>query len=861
MTSTTIEIGGLSHSFGDLRVIDGLDVKVAAGEVLGVVGPSGCGKSTLLELICGLLEPTAGGLAVGGKRVAGDRLRQCAYMPQRDLLLPWLSAIDNASLAPRNRGASRADARTEATPLFERFGLAEFAQARPGELSGGMRQRVAFLRTLLAGKPVLLLDEPFASLDAITRAEMQEWLAAALRAEARTCVLVTHDVEEALYLCDRVVVLSARPAQAVSELRPAGPRAEDRTEAVTDSGFTGLREQALAALRRGAMSDAGLRILLPALVIVALLGVWEVAARTGVMADAFGINEAAQDLLVPAPSQIAESLWDDRDLLADHGWVTLKELLLGIAISIVLGVAFAIAMHLSDTLRRAFYPLLVASQTIPIVAIAPILVIWFGFGIGPTLAVIALICFFPVTVATLDGLQSVDPSAIRMMRTLDADRATILRRLEMPAALPFFFSGAKIAVAIAAIGAVFGEFVSANEGLGFLIKQAQAQLLTARVFAAVAVLSAFAIGLFALLSVLERRVAWWGTRELGMTRIEGGSVRTRSRLACAAALLAVVATAAGCGEKEEEIGASDAEPFELALDFYVNPDHAGIYAGLENGRFEEAGLDVRPRVPSDPAAPIRLVAAGQADLAISYEPEVMIARDQGQPVVAVAALVPTPLTSLISLPEARIADTADLRGKTLATAGIPYQQAFLDAILREEGIDPGDVKTQNVGLGLLPAVLSGRADAMLGGFRNVEGVDLAERGLRPRVVPMDELGIPTYDELVLVANSDAVEEDPESIRLFIAALESGTEDAIADPDAATDAVLAAGDGLDPKLTAAEIDATLPLLMPESKRPYGYMNPAEWEEFAGFLADEGVIQALPETEDVLTNELLPGQIPD
>ena len=142
------------------------------------------------------------------------------------------------------------------------------------------------------------------------------------------------------------------------------------------------------------------RIVLPALVIVALLGVWEVAARTGVMADAFGINEAAQDLLVPAPSQIAESLWDDRDLLADHGWVTLKELLLGIAISIVLGVAFAIAMHLSDTLRRAFYPLLVASQTIPIVAIAPILVIWFGFGIGPTLAVIALICFFPVTVAT-----------------------------------------------------------------------------------------------------------------------------------------------------------------------------------------------------------------------------------------------------------------------------------------------------------------------------------------------------------------------------------------------------------------------------------------------------------------------------
>jgi ABC-type nitrate/sulfonate/bicarbonate transport system ATPase subunit len=188
---------------------------------------------------------------VGGGATAAERLQGCAYMPQRDLLLPWLSAIDNASLAPRNRGASRSAARAEALPLFERFGLGDFAAARPTELSGGMRQRVAFLRTLLAGKPVMLLDEPFASLDAITRAEMQGWLAAALGAEARTCVLVTHDVEEALYLCDRVIVLSARPARAVAELRPEGPRSEDRTTAVTDPGFTSRRERALEALRTG----------------------------------------------------------------------------------------------------------------------------------------------------------------------------------------------------------------------------------------------------------------------------------------------------------------------------------------------------------------------------------------------------------------------------------------------------------------------------------------------------------------------------------------------------------------------------------------------------------------------------------
>lgn len=246
---TAVRIEGVAHSFGELEVLDRLDLDVAPSEVVGIVGPSGCGKSTLLELVCGLAEPTAGGVSVASRRDTGDRLASCAYMPQRDLLLPWLSALDNASLAPRNRGASRRAARTEALPLFERFGLAEFAGARPAELSGGMRQRVAFLRTLLAGKPVLLLDEPFASLDAITRAEMQEWLAGALMAEARTVLLVTHDVEEALYLCDRVAVLSARPARVVAELRPNAPRSIDRAAAVTAPGFAGLREDALRALR------------------------------------------------------------------------------------------------------------------------------------------------------------------------------------------------------------------------------------------------------------------------------------------------------------------------------------------------------------------------------------------------------------------------------------------------------------------------------------------------------------------------------------------------------------------------------------------------------------------------------------
>ncbi|HWA55209.1 MAG TPA: ABC transporter ATP-binding protein [Solirubrobacterales bacterium] len=247
-----ISIRALGHSYGELETIEQLDLELAPHGVLGLVGPSGCGKSTLLELIAGLQDPSRGEIAIDGEREAAARLSHCAFMPQRDLLLPWLAAIDNAALALRNRGVRRAEARRQASELFERFGLAGFEQARPAELSGGMRQRVAFLRTLIAGKPVLALDEPFAALDAITRAEMQQWLARALEQDPRTVVLVTHDIEEALYLCDQVTILSSRPARVAGRLSAPAPRAADRDEAVTDPAFVTVREHAMHLLREGA---------------------------------------------------------------------------------------------------------------------------------------------------------------------------------------------------------------------------------------------------------------------------------------------------------------------------------------------------------------------------------------------------------------------------------------------------------------------------------------------------------------------------------------------------------------------------------------------------------------------------------
>ncbi len=338
---------------------------------------------------------------------------------------------------------------------------------------------------------------------------------------------------------------------------------------------------------------------------------------------------------------------------------------------------------------------------------------------------------------------------------------------------------------------------------------------------------------------------------------------TRHRIwALALAVLALGLVLAACGEKSEDT-TGDRESLSLTLDFYPNPDHAGIYMAQKLGYFEEAGLDVSIATPSDPALPIKEVATGSSDLALSYEPEVALAREQGLDVVAIAALVNRPLTSMIWLQKSGIKGIGDLKGKTVATAGIPYQDAFLKTILARVKPAPEEVKAVNVGYGLLPALIGGSAQAMLGGFSNVEGIDLRERGKAPVVTPVDKLGVPTYDELVLVARRQSLEEDPEKFRLFLAALERGTDAAVQQPGAATDAITEANPDLEPKLTAAEVKATLPLLGARTKgQPYGYMDPEEWTTFAGWMRDNGLIDSLPTASELLDNGYLPsGEIPE
>jgi putative hydroxymethylpyrimidine transport system substrate-binding protein len=335
-------------------------------------------------------------------------------------------------------------------------------------------------------------------------------------------------------------------------------------------------------------------------------------------------------------------------------------------------------------------------------------------------------------------------------------------------------------------------------------------------------------------------------------------VSARRTLAAALAVTALAVAGGACGEKKEDAsGAPARHSLDLVLDWFPNPDHVAIYEARKKGYFDQVGLDVKPHVPSDPAAPIKQVAAGRADLAISYEPEVLLAREQGLPVVAVGALVQRPLTSLIATRKSGVRSVGDLRGKRVGTAGIPYQSAYLETILARAHVPKSSVKETNVGASLLPAMLSGKVDATLGGFWNVEGVELRARGRKPWIAPVDKLGVPDYDELVLVANADKLDSKRDDLRLFVSALARGAQEARKNPAEATSALLDANRDLKRKETATSVRLTIPALFPSGGKPWGYLDPVAWRNYGGWMVSNGVLKRLPSIQSAISNDLLPG----
>jgi len=331
------------------------------------------------------------------------------------------------------------------------------------------------------------------------------------------------------------------------------------------------------------------------------------------------------------------------------------------------------------------------------------------------------------------------------------------------------------------------------------------------------------------------------------------------RLCALACALALAATLAACGSKHDVISPGKARPFTVVLDFFPNADHAALYAASAHGDFRAAGLDVRLQEPSDPSTPLKLLAAGRADMAISYEPELLLARDQGLRLVSVGALVQRPLTSFIALGKAGVRSVSDLDGKTVGTAGIPYQAAELQTALRQARVSPSRVHQVNVGFNLVPAMLSGKVAATLGGFWNYEAIQLAQMGRRPVTIPVDRAGVPVYDELVLVVREQDARRRGQDLRAFLHALTQGQREVRAQPAAAAALLVKANPSLSNQLQVASIKATLPATLPADRsKPYGWQDPAAWASFARWMFAQRLLAHRPSGLPPFTNEFLPGQ---
>jgi putative hydroxymethylpyrimidine transport system substrate-binding protein len=330
-----------------------------------------------------------------------------------------------------------------------------------------------------------------------------------------------------------------------------------------------------------------------------------------------------------------------------------------------------------------------------------------------------------------------------------------------------------------------------------------------------------------------------------------------------AGVLAASLALAGCGEVKDKLTASGSpkQSLTLMLDWFPNADHVGLYQALAAGDFAQAGLNLHVQIPTDPATPLQLLAAGKVDVAVSYEPELLLARDKGAPLVGIGAIVQRPLTSIVSLGSKHITTPAQLRGKRVGDAGIPYQHDYLTTILQHAGVPVSSVKEIDVGDNLVPAMLSGRVDATLGAYWNYEAIQLQQAGKRPNVIHVENAGVPDYDELVLVTREDEIANRTNILRRFVQALARGYEAVRANPQAGVSALVAANPSLSAKLQLASVRATLPSFFPaDPKQPWGWQNQSQWTAYGEWMLDHHLISNPASVVDASTNQLLAGQGP-
>ena len=499
-------------------VLDRLSVAITPGSFVTLLGPSGCGKSTLLKILGGILEPTHGQVTIAGKTAAeAVRRKQIGLVLQRPALLPWKTARENVLLL---RSIAKKDgevAKAAADEALDLVGLTHAADRLPHELSGGMAQRVSIARALAMDPSILLMDEPFGALDAITREAMNENLARIWAATGKTIVFVTHSIPEAVFLSDTVHVMAANPGRIVDtvDIDIQRPRTEDTMGIPEFAEYsTHLRERlhpgprgwrdtvTLAQSRTTEQMETNKsvsirrfwqRIWPPLLLVVAVIVVWEL------IIDLLG----SMTFVIAKPSEIAAELVTEAEILSRATWITTQEVLWGFLVSIVVGSALALVVVRFRWVERAVYPLIVLFQVVPKVALAPIFILWFGYAMSPKLVLIVVMAFFPITINMVLGLKRTEDDLILLMRSVGSSKNQIMARIQIPNSLPYLFAGMRIGVTLAVIGAVVAEFAGSQNGLGYLIQFASTQLDTPLMFAALVVVSVLGLIFYYLIGLIE----------------------------------------------------------------------------------------------------------------------------------------------------------------------------------------------------------------------------------------------------------------------------------------------------------------------------------------------------------------------
>ena len=583
----------------------------------------------------------------------------------------------------------------------------------------------------------------------------------------------------------------------------------------------------------------------PYVLIAAILMLWELASASGLMPA----------YMLPSPTDVVKAMVNDAPLLAEHAKTTLVEGFLGLTASVILSFVTAALMDRYLFLEKAVYPLLVVTQTIPTVAIAPLLVLWLGYDIAPKVALVIITCFFPLTISLLTGFANADRDAIRLMKAMGATHWQIFWHIKLKSSMTQFFSGLRVATSYAIVGAVISEWLGGLSGLGVYMTRVKKSYAFDKMFAVIFLISFISLILMKLVDLAERQTMPWNyLQEKDDKRNSRGDKNMKKKLTVGLLAIAMIFGLIACGGNEAAEGGM--EKITFVLDWTPNTNHTGLYVAQANGYFEELGLDVEIIQPTEDSATL-MVASGAADFGITCQDTMApsIIGENALPIKAVAALLQHNTSGIISLKETGIDRPANMAGHNYATWDMPVEQAMIRSIVEKDGGVYEDIE-------LIPSMVYDTITALNSDIDAIwifyawDGIATEVKGLETNYLDFGQLD-PAFDYYtpVIISSDQYLTENEETAKKFLEAAGRGYEFAIAHPEEAAEILLEAAPELDRDIVMASQEWIADQYKAEVER-WGYIEPARWDLFYQWLTDNGLSEEPIAPGTGFTNDYLP-----